>query len=282
MRRLAVGLLGLLVAGQAVAGAWTKDLGSYYTKAGADGFYALSWAQSGVDARGQDRFLGQLYSVYGEAGLLKAYPVQIAASVPLSVGTLWFVRRDNGTKAAGRATVHRMGDVRLRPQVALHPDKPIALAVEVKIPGYRVDSVCDENPTFIELCPRPGDGQIDIQPMLLGGGSVGKKGFAELGVGYRHRTETFLGWDTDFEFGDSVAVEAGGGAWAGKLLLMGKVDANVLFKPDNTSAQFVRLGPSALFDVTEGLAIEARTQADVWAVNTARGLGFGLGLSARR
>lgn len=282
MSRLAIGLLGLLVAAQASAGAWTKDAGSYYTKAGGDGFWALSWAQSGVQARDQDRFLGQQYSLYGEFGLLKAHPVQIAGSLPLSVGTLWFVRRDNGTRAEGRATVHRMGDIRLRPQVALHPDKPIALAVEVKIPGYRVDTVCDDNPAFLVLCPRPGDGQIDIQPMVLGGGQVGKKGFAELGVGYRHRTEIFLGWDTDFEFGDSLVVEGGGGAWAGKLLVMGKVDANVLFRSDATSAQYVRLGPSVLFDVAEGIGIEARTQADVTAVNAPRGLGFGVGISARK
>ena len=57
------------------------------------------------DARSEDRFLGQQYSLYGEAGLLKAHPVQISASLPLSVGTLWFVRRDNGTRATGRATV---------------------------------------------------------------------------------------------------------------------------------------------------------------------------------
>lgn len=281
--RCAAVLLGSAVlASSATAGPWTKDLGSYYAKGGADGFYALSWQQAGVNARNEDQFLGQLYSLYGETGLSKGHPVQVAATLPVSVGTLWFVRRDNGTRATGRATVHRFGDLRLRPQVALHPDKPVALAVEVKIPLYAVDSVCDEDPTFKELCPRPGDGQIDLMPMVLAGGSIGNDGFFEVGLGYLYRSEWFLGWDTDFQFQDGLVVNTGGGVWTGPLLSMVKVDGTFAPRNDQTSQQFLRAGPAFLLDVAEGVGLEARGQMDLWAVNTARGVGFGVGLSARR
>lgn len=274
--------LGLLLPSAASAGAWTRDAGHYYTKAGADGFWALSWQQSGVNARDEDRFLGQLYSAYAEVGLSEGHPVQVGATLPVSVGTLWFVRREDGNRAVGRATVHRFGDLRLRPQVALHPDKPIAFALEAKIPLYAVDSVCDQDPTFKELCPRPGDGQIDLTPMLLFGAGFGSKGFAEFGVGYLHRTEWYLGWDSPFAFQDSVVLNAGGGVWTGPLLSMLKVDGNFAPKNDQTSQQALRTGPAFLLDVADGVAIEARAQADLWAVNAPRGLGFGVGLSARK
>ncbi len=274
--------LALLLPSAASAGAWTRAGGSYYTKAGADGFWALSWEQSGVDARDEDAFLGQQYSLYGEAGLPTGHPLQLSASVPVSIGTLWFVRRDNGARAVGRATVRRFGDLRLTPQVALHGSKPIALAVEVKLPMYQVDSVCDQDPTFRELCPRPGDGQIDIKPMILAGGGFGDKGFMEVGVGYLHRTEAFMGWKTDFEFGDSLVVSAGGGRWFGKVLPMLKLDANVAPKNDLVTAQSVRFGPSVLADVAEGVGLEARLQYDFWSVNAPQGLGFGVGIRARK
>lgn len=270
----------------ALAGPWTRDLGSYYAKAGADGYWAGSYQQPGVATRDEDRFLGQQYGVYGELGLSKAHPVQLSLGAPVSVGTLWFVRREGTGVAEGRATVHRLGDLRVRPQVALHPDAPVALAVEVKLPLYRVDSVCDEEPAFRAICPRPGDGQVDVMPMLLGGLPFGDDAFGELGLGWLHRTETFVGEDSGLRFGDSVVVNAGGGVWAGPVLAMVKADANVAPWLDETTSattsQVVRVGPAALVDVAEGVGLEARFQADLWAKNAARGLGFGVGISARR
>lgn len=276
------GALVAWCAAAALAGPWTRDAGSFYAKAGADGYWAGSYQQPGVATRDEDRFLGQQYGAYAELGLSKGHPVQVAAGAPVSVGTLWFVRREGTGVAEGRATVHRLGDLRVRPQVALHPKAPVALAVEVKLPLYRVDSVCDEEPAFRAICPRPGDGQVDVMPLLLGGAPLGERGFVEAGAGWLHRTEAFVGEPTGLGFADSVVVNAGGGAWAGPVLAMLKLDANVSPVVDETTAQALRVGPAALVDVAEGVGIEARFQADVWARNAARGVGFGLGLSARR
>jgi hypothetical protein len=293
----------VLLPSSAQAGAWTRDAGSYYTKAGADGYWALRFDQLGTAAKKSDSYLGEQYSLYGEAGLSKGHPFQVAAGIPLSVGTLWFRRSNPSEVATGRATVHRMGDLRVIPQVALHPDKPIALALETKIPAYQVDSICEDNPQFQELCPRPGDGQIDLTGWVLAGAGF-DRGFIEGGIGYLHRTELYMGWDTNLTWGDSVAFTGGGGMWFGPALAMLKLDGNVApakdpvadteaatatpgaaggsVAPLQATPQSVRLGPGLLVDISEGIAFEARAQVDVWALNTANGLGFGLGLSARK
>jgi hypothetical protein len=277
----AVLLLALGVSTLAEAGPWTREKGSYYTKTGADGYWALDWDQAGSAVMDSDRYLGQQYSVYGELGLPTGHPVQLAISAPLTVGTVWFTRKADGQTAEGRATVMRAGDLRLRPQVAIHPTKPIAAALEIKLPMYGVDGVCDDNPQFRDLCPRPGDGQIDLTGWALVGGGF-NWGFAEVGLGYQHRTEWYLGWDTPLAFGDSVVFTAGGGASAGPVLIMARVDGNWWPDDDGVTSQQTRVGPSVLVDVAEGIAIEARSQLDVVARHAGRGLGFGVGISARK
>ena len=208
---------------------------------------------------------------------------QIAAGLPFTASTLWFTRVTQNERAEGRATMHRLGDLRLRPQIGLLPDKkPVALAVEVKIPAYSVDSICADTPQFAIVCPRPGDGQIDITPTVLAGGGVGKRGFAEVSLGYMYRSDWFVGWDTPTTFSDSIVFSAGGGYPHKKALFMLKLDGNLWPVDDGITQQAVRLGPAMLLDIKQGLALEARTQVDLYARHAAQGLGFGLGLSARK
>lgn len=266
----------------AQAGAWTRAPDSYYAKLGADGYWAMNWDQVGSSATSQDRFLGQQYGVFAEVGLPTPHPMQISVNAPLSVGTLWFRRVSAGQAAEGSATVTRLGDLRVMPQVALHRNAPVAAAVEVKLPMYNVDSICATTPEWALLCPRPGDGQLDVTGWLLGGMPVGSKGFGEAAVGYIHRSGIGVGGPAAYDPADGVTWLMTGGLRTGRVWWMVKGDGIVTLMDDGLTGHAGRVGPSMMWDAAERWSLEARSQVDVYARNTAQGLSFGVGVSSRR
>ncbi len=274
----------LLLVSVAFGGPWTRDLGSVYSKVGADWFRAGAYVAPSASDQATKGFLGTQFSAYVEAGLSPAHPIQLSVSVPLATNRVEIEQEDAFGRTTGTVKTTRMGDIRIRPQVALHPDLPLAAAVDLKIPLYQVDSICAKPAqiAYQDICPRPGDGQIDISEWMLAGAAQGKA-FGELGLGYMHRTEWFIGWNTRIEVADNMLFSAGGGAWLlDRILLMAKCEGNIPVLRDGLTPGAIRLGPALLVDIVEGFALEARLQRDVWVVNNAKGTGYGFGLSWRR
>ncbi len=279
------------IGGLALAGPWTRSAGEYYAKLAVDAYSAPEYrspvtALPGVTESGTTGFRGEQFSAWVEFGALPegAWRAQLALSVPVTAGHTEFDFDNGFGRVRGHTTVVRVGDVRLVPQVALHPTAPIAAALELKVPAYRNDSVCRDSPYRI-YCPRPGDGQIDLTPSVLAGVS-NPHGFAEFSAGWRIRTDWVLGAEgPPRPLGDGPAFAAAGGGHLSSLLLIARVEGNLVLNPDDAiTPQAVRLGPAALWTVHEatGTALEARFMADLWSKGTARGVGGGVGVSARR
>lgn len=283
-------MIALLLCAIAEAGAWTRGYGSYYFKVGADFYTAPQYASPatqvpGTTAAGLGPYFGQQYGAYGELGLLDPaiWRVQLALQAPLSVGRTSFLQEDTFGALAGHATVTRLGDVRLTPQVALAKRAPVAAGLEVKVPGYRNDSVCAGNPYRV-YCPRPGEGQVDLTPYGAAGTPFAEHGFAEGRLGWRFRTDIVLGAEgPSVPLGDGPTWAATVGWTAGPVLAMVQADGVHVLGEDLVTPQAVRGGPAALWTLDDdlGLALEARFSADLWARATSRGYGGGLGVSLR-
>ncbi len=298
-------MIGLLCA-VALAGPWTRDQGSVYAKLGADGYRTLRYvlpAETGIGVAeaATQSFFGHQYSLYAEIGVSDGWPIQLAGRIPLTVGQTRFSTEDGLRTVMGTATSVRGGDLELFPQIALTRRWPVAFALGVKIPLYNIDAICRESP-YKAFCPRPGDGQLDLTPWLLAGGSfAGGRAWIEGQLGYRHRTELFRNWDTQRAFVDSFAFGGTVGARWGPALAMLRLDGNRNFAglfytpmPDDPAlrdaveanggedpftAQSVRVGPQGMLFLTEHWALEARAAWDLWARSTSIGVGFGVGLS---
>jgi len=276
----------VVLAAPSRAGAWTKELGDFYAKAGADVYGAFRYVSPGTANQGGS-YIGEQFSGYAEVGVLPVHKGQLVVSAPFVVGTHSGTVSDPTGPADVRATTARFGDLRIGAQVALHPTSPVAAAIEVKVPMYANDSVGAAYPTLQQLFPLPGDGQIDVTGWLFGGVTPWTHTFVEAGVGYRHRTETFLGWDPPegISYTDGIAWTGKGGYTLGSVLLIAGTDGIVSVgdpSEDDTTREYVSLFATALIDVAEGLAIEPRVSGEVWADHTSQGIGGGLGISYRR
>lgn len=283
MRRLLV-LAALLVSPAAHAGAWTRDLGSFYAKVGLDLYGARNFTLGGRVAGEGQSYFGRQLNLYGEAGLMPWWRVQLVASLPVvSSGTL-FESKVKIPASGPRATTVRVGDLRVGLQAAVHPDLPLAVQVEAKIPMYSNRRVgLDYGRSYQELFPLPGDGQVDLTFWFLGGFAVKDTPlWNDAGVGYRYRSEWFVDWSPDLEFVDGIAFYDTFGATLGRWVPMLRVDGIVNLRSDEVTRQYVALGPVLLVDLVEGLAVEARFSADLWSRNAAQGFGGGIGISIRR
>ncbi|MGC6491929.1 MAG: hypothetical protein ACON5B_03740 [Myxococcota bacterium] len=279
-------LLLALWGGVAEAGPWTRGFGEHYVKLGSDTYLPFRF-EDPVRGVVDDTYVGELISAYGEVGLTPGHPIQLTASVPLSIGVVNFEREQGGIDVTGTATVVRVGDIRLGLQTALLPPRiaPVAVGVEFKIPGYANDSVGQDEGTWQTVFPRPGDGQLDMTVWLLGGTSfLGGKGWVEAWLGYRWRSSIFMGWtvDEDFvDFADSIPFRLTVGGRVGPALLMGQVDGWVNAVREDLTREAISVGPAVLVDVYKTLAIEGRVGVEPWALKGAQGVSVGVGLSWR-
>jgi len=105
----------------------------------------------------------------------------------------------------------------------------------------------------------------------------------EGGVGYRHRTEWFVGFDPGpgVTLVDSVVVRALAGLKLGRALLMLNVEGNQNLHANPYTRENWSLGPSVLVGIWRGLAVEGRFSWEAWAKNQSQGIGFGVGVSMR-
>jgi len=228
----------------------------------------------------EDRFTGSLYTLYGEVGLSPAHPIQVVFSVPFARYRVDFEREDAFRTAAGSVTTNRFQDLRIMPQVALHPNAPVAVGLEVKQPLYQNNRVCADYPLFREVCAIPGDGQTDITPWLFAGGSTKDAPFwAELGVGYLHRTENFYKWKTDLEFVDGFTWQTNLGVNLGDSLWMLKTRGVKNIQKDKVTNEFASVAPGALFMFLDHVGLDLHVSWEVWANNQSRGVTYGGGVS---
>ena len=284
MRRALLALGVLLVAPAAWAGAWTRDAGSYYFKVGFDVYGAGNFAAAGrIAAVGQSYFARQL-NLYGEVGVLPQWPVQVSVSLPAMTSGTLYQGKIHIPASGPRATVVRPGDLQVQVQAALSKKAPIALAVQAKVPLYQNGKIgLDYGTSYKDLFPLPGDGQVDLTGWFLAGASLkGAPLWNDFGVGYRHRTEWFIGWDTNATVVDGIPFYDTFGASLGKWTPMLRVDGIVNLKKDVYTRENVALGPAVMFDVHDGVALEARLSGDLWAHDASRGLGGEIGISVRR
>ncbi len=268
----------ILVAAIAIAGPWTRSLGDAYARVGVDVFLADQVMLPG--STGSADYTGTSTTLYGEVGLVKSWPVQLVVNVaPVAVHRTIFDRQDAFVDATGYATVVSPGDLRIGPQVALSK-LPIAAGVELKVPLYGIDGIC-LGEELTDVCARPGDGQIDVTPQVLAGSSFANgAAWVEGSVGYRIRTEAFVGWTDGPSFSDGIPLAAAVGVQATRVWAQLRVDA--LVNVDRTTewtAEGVKVGPGAGLRLGNGLTLESRASWDLWVHNQSLGKSLGLGLS---
>lgn len=284
-----IALCAAWLAAPAQAGAWTKDLGQVYAKAGGDVYAALRFQAPGEDEVSEGSYFGQQYGVYAEVGVSPGHPIQISIAAPLTIGE----HRTQVIDAIGelpvRAVTVRGGDMRLAVQTPIAKTLPIAAAIEVKVPLYENGEVGASMRNLRDLFPKPGDGQVDVTAWVYAGTALTDTIFVEGGVGHMFRTEAFVGWDTDITFNDSFRVLAKGGATTGPVITVLGLEAQLAYSNTNAAGnedrftrQFVVASASALIDVAPGLAIEPRFAAELYARNASQGIGGGIGVSYRR
>jgi hypothetical protein len=278
-------LIALLVPSVAHAGAWTKGWGEYYTKIGADYYKAARYVDpsTGEEVEGLN-FFGHQYSVYGEFGVLPVWPLQVSFFVPVSIGISTFeddMNFDEGE--TGRASSTHFGDAKVSLQAAiLKKGFQLSPSFDLKIPLYSNDKIGSDFGVWREAFPVPGDGQLDFTGWInLGAGIPKTPMFMQGGVGYRHRSSVFVGWDTDLDFVDGIPFTYTLGANLGPLLGMFQVDGIKNLKEDEITRENLALGVAMFLTVYKGLAVEARFAGEVWANNAAQGISAGVGLSWR-
>lgn len=270
----------VLLATAALGGAWTREAGDHYAKIGADLYAASDYVDPLTGMPADRRYLGQQYGVYGEIGVLRAWPVQLTVQAPLSIGTVAFAAA--GYDGRARATTVRLGDAHLAVQAKLPVDAvQLAAALDAKVPLYANGAIGQDYPVYQGLFPKVGDGQVDLTAWLLAGGAV-PHGWLEGGLGYRHRTEAFVGWDVDLQFVDGIALTATAGAQLGPVAAMLKADGVKNLTRDELTREYLTAGPALLWTISGGVGLEARFAADLWARHAARGVGGGIGVSVRR
>ena len=274
-----IGLVSLgLGASTAEAGAWTKELGDTYSKVGVDVYKSLAYVDptTGKKVEGLE-FLGQQTSIYSEVGVLPMWPLQVSLQVPVAYGVTTF--EDEVTFPAGelgRATSLRMGDLRLQVQTAVwRKGLQISTALELKVPLYSNDTVGQDFGIWQMAFPLPGDGQVDLTGWVWFGGSIpGVPMFAQGAVGFRVRTDAFVGWDTNLRFVNGLPFTGTLGLTTGPLLTMLQVDGIKNFKEDQVTREQLYLGGAVMWTVWRGLALEARGGAEVWADNVGGGVSW--------
>jgi hypothetical protein len=267
-------------------GAWTRELGQAYTKAEAAGYLAPRVRVPGDDEDSGGRYTALQLSAYAEAGLLSAHPLQLSVSAPLVAGWHRTEIFDVFGAVPVRASTVRAGDLRVAMQGALSRRLPVSAAIEAKVPMYANGSVGDSLPTHAQLFPLPGDGQVDVTAWLFGG-AAGDGWFAEAGLGYLHRTEQFVGWDTELRAADGGRGLLKGGWGVGQGWLIGWLDGQWAWRTeidgvdDSFTRQFLALGLSAAVPLNDDgrWALEPRLGAELATRNASQGVSAGLGLS---
>ncbi len=254
----------------AAAGPWTKSPGEIYLKVGEGLFLSDSYRDSNGDVvQGDIGYLGATTSLYFEVGIWRG--IHVWGYLPYLIAINNFHKEGHRTLNAGG------GDALLGLQYTppLPLPFPAALKLELKLPFYDVGGT---PPLF----PAPGDGQLDVTFWLSVGGSLHPTPLYFFGeLGYRHRSEAFIGDGGTAEFHDGVAFFVSMGyAFGGRYILALNSGGILPFEASQSTKGYVTLGPALYLPITKGLAAEASFDPMIYTnKNTAPGLGFSLGLS---
>ena len=248
--------VGLIALSVAQAGPWVKDPGHAYAKAG----YVRFTADEYVDTDGQivvgTRYIGHTSHLYGEVGVLPK--VQAVLNVPFVgarnvVGDLVYVNRQLGDADFGLEAGHTFGAL------------PVSLQVLTKVPLYDTGDLVQYG-LVAGRFPAMGDGQVDLTTTAAVGRGLkvgGFEGWAAGELGYRHRTEVWLGDSTepDRELVDGITwhTQLGGSPRfgdrdAGWLSLDASGIQNL--EVDEVTKQYTQAGASVGIKTIEGLAVE--------------------------
>jgi hypothetical protein len=263
---LAVGTL--FASPTADAGAWVRDPGKFYVKAGVGTF---TGQEADVDELESFEYQSKDASLYGEVGL--PWGLGLTAYLPFVEGT--------NELATVRYVNRSAGDSEIALSKRILSDK-IALSATVlaRIPLYgdRADERAENFGPFAARFPDPGDGSPDLDSRLdIGTGlKLGKwGGWVQGGGGYRHRFEEPV---------DGVIwnVQAGvqprwGGEDRGWFGLETGGAKNVV--EDELTREHVRVGAFAAAAIAKGVSLEAAGGWIPVAQASRTGTSLGLGVS---
>jgi hypothetical protein len=223
-------------------------------------------------------YLGSTTSLYFEVGIWKE--LQVQGYLPYVIGI-----NDQG-EGGGKFMRLSGGDALLALQYGLPWPSlfPVAVRMEFKVPLYDVGGV---EGALAGNFPAPGDGQLDVSFYLSAGGSLHNIPlffFAE--VGYRHRTEHYVGTGNvdaagePVPFGDGIPFFAQVGyTFFHRVTLSVNTGGILSFENDGRTKSYVTVGPSLYIPIKWGLAAEAGFDPMVYTLNSAPGYGFTVGLS---
>jgi hypothetical protein len=270
--KAALTLAILLVASTAQAGPWTKNPGQVYVKVGEGFFLSDSFRDgSGQLVTGQTEYLGATTSTYFEVGVLKG--LHVWGYLPYTIARNDFNDGSSFLIAGG-------GDALLGLQYTppLPLPFPAALKLEAKVPFYDVADV-------LTNFPAAGDGQLDLTFWLSAGGSLHPLPLFFFGeVGYRKRTEYYIGEGSSSEFLDGVALFTSVGYTLFKRVTVALNMGGIIpFEEDTTTKGYLTLGPALYVPVWKGLAVEASFDPMIYTNrNASPGIGFSFGVSFNR
>ena len=278
MRALRPILFVLLVAAPspALAGPWSRSWGEVYVKLGESLFQADTY----VDASGQvvdgADYLGATTFLYFEAGIGKG--LMAWGYLPYLVAQNRF---DDGSRYLQAGGADALIGLQYQP-LFLDLPFPLAVKLEFKVPLYDVGG--NQGDPLASRYPAPGDGQLDVTAWLSAGGSIPGHPLYFFGeVGYRHRTEHYVGTGDDRAPGDGLAFAAQVGyTVSGTLLVAVSTGGIVPFTTDQVTKGYITVGPVLAVSLPHGLALEATVDPIVWARNASPGAGFSFGLSYKR
>lgn len=250
----------------ALAGAWVRDPGDVYAKAGVSAFVGGEAPDAPMAAAIDYR--DAQANFYAEVGL--PWQLQLTGYAPWVVAenrydALHYVAMSGGDAEVGLSRSLLRG--------------PLALTVGVgaKLPMYsdRSSQRAEAFGAHATRFPVPGDGQADVDARIDAGASLGWQGaWAQGSVGYRHR------------FGDPVD----GVPWSAQVGLapshvgwVGVESSGIVnVAADAGTRSWTRFGAFGAVKAGPSLAVEAFFGVIPWATATRTGLGGGLGLSWNR
>ena len=273
-------MLAALLIAPASAGPWVKAPGHAYVKAGYSRVSADSFVQpDGTEVSGS-QYVGHTNNLYGEIGVFDG--LQAVVNLPFVgsrniIDEVSYINRWGGDLNAGVEYGRSFGQV------------PVSLQVLGKVPLYDNNDLNEYGTNISTLFPAIGDGQVDLTAMAaVGTGlSVGPvRGWVSGEVGYRHRTEWWLGdsSEPDRVLVDGIPWNAQLG-WSPKLKEreLGWVSASVgginNITTDDITKQYIQGSVGGGIKIVGSLFAEVGYNNMLWTRASAPGGGISLGLS---
>jgi hypothetical protein len=265
--------IAVIVASKAEAGPWSKSLGQAYVKVGEGFFLSNQYVDStGAVHDGVDYFGASTYA-YFEVGLYDG--LQVQGFLPYTVGINTFQDDWKYMRTGG-------GDAVVGAQWSPPFPFPAAVRLELKVPMYDVARFNSFEALSTKF-PCLGEGQLDVTPWIsIGGGIPGTDLYVFGEVGYRFRTEAYVGrgYAVPIPYADTFVSRAQAGyKLFERLTIMATGEWLMPVVKDIYTKGYLVTSIGTYLRVYGGLAVEASFDPIVWATNASRGYGFGAGLS---